>query len=133
MTSDNYSVIIEGLDKVEYLALEDELTQTNLDLRVIDEDEQKYGEPGTIIAIAAIGTLVLPPLLVWLARHRRKFTVTEQEERELQDGTRITRTLTITATESGPPSAETLEKLAKFQNVPLKQLQDLFANADGQQ
>ena len=124
--------IVHGLDKVDYLALERELPQSSLDLEVLDEDEKTYGEPGTIIATAVIGSLVLPPLLVWLAGHRRGLTVTMEEEVELPGGTKIKQALTVTATESGPPSPETLEKLAKFQGVPLKELQDLFANAAGQ-
>lgn len=132
MVSDNYAVIVGGLDKVDLLALESEVTETKLELRVLDEDEHKYGEPGTIIAIAAIGSVALPLILVWLARKEIRIEVTMQEEVELSDGTKVKRALTVTASGSGPPSPETLEKLAKFQGVPLNQLQDLFGNADEQ-
>lgn len=129
MSSDDYAVIVQGLDKLDFLELEREITPTTLELKVVDEDEQKYGEPATIIAIAVIGNLVLPPLLAWLARHRRGITVTQNEDVELPDGTKLRRALTVTATESGPPSPETLDALAKMQRVPLKTLQDLFADA----
>lgn len=132
MVSDNYAVIVGGLDKVDLLALESEVTETKLELRVLDEDEHKYGEPGTIIAIAAIGSVALPLILVWLARKKIRIDVTMQKEVELPDGTKVKQALTVTASGSGPPSPETLEKLAKFKVLSLNQLQDFFGNADEQ-
>jgi hypothetical protein len=126
----DFALVVQGLDKVDLLDLESQVSKENLKLQVTDEDEQRYGEPGTLIAIAVLGNIVLPPLLVWLANHRRKFEVVEQEVQELPDGTKVTRILTVKATESGPPSPETLKVLSKFQ-VPLEKLKQLFGGSAG--
>ncbi len=126
MANNEYSVIVQGLDKVDLLALERELPEASLDLNVIGDDEHRYGEPGTIIAIALIGNLVLPVVLVWLTRYRRSFEIKEEEHVQLPNGGKSTRTLTVIAKESGPPSPETLEKLAKFKGVSLEQLKQLL-------
>jgi hypothetical protein len=130
VTTNDFAIIVQGLDKTDLLDLEGKVSKENLKLLVTDDDEKRYGEPGTLIAIAVLGSVVLPPLLVWLANHRRKFVIVEQEVHELPDGTKVARTLTMKVTESGPPTPETLEKLSKFQ-IPLEKLNQLFGGSDG--
>lgn len=115
--ADDFAVILESCEKLDLLDIESDLAEFNPKIHVVDESEHRYGEPGTLILIAIVGNLVLPPLLLWLANHKKGFKVSEQKEVTLPDGTRMKSSLTISVTESGPPSSEQLRELSKFPGV----------------
>lgn len=113
---EEFAVILENCDKLDLLDIEADLAGFNPKLHVLDENEHRYGEPGTLILIA-VGSLVLPPLLLWLANHRKGFKLSEQKEITLPDGTIVKSSLKISVTESMAPSAEQIRALSKFPGV----------------
>src|SRR5262245_34264714 len=131
MTDENYALEIQQLEKMDLLELEDELSDIKFDLHVVDENEQQYGEPGTVIGIALAGALALPPLLLWLARHRRKFEIIEQESSELPGGVKVTRRIVVRVNESGSPSPEVLEQVRKLPVMDPTKLSEILDKFKG--
>src|SRR5437899_6785838 len=86
MSTEEFELHIEGLGKLDLLQIEDSLpANTTLDLRPVEEGETGYGEPATILAIAAAGKLVLPIVLLWLARERHAFELEETTTKSRND------------------------------------------------
>lgn len=113
---EEFAVILENCDKLDLLDIEADLAGFNPKLHVLDESEHRYGEPATLILIA-VGSLVLPPLLLWLANHKKGFKLSEQKEITLPDGTKVKSSLKVSVTESMAPSAEEIRALSKFPGV----------------
>ena len=113
----DFAVILDNCEKLDLLDIERDLASFNPVIHVVDESEHRYGEPGTLLLIALAGNLMLPPLLLWLANHKKGFKVSQQKEVTLPDGTKVKSSLKISVTESAPPSSEQLRELSKFPGV----------------
>lgn len=129
MAADDFALIVENLGKVDLLDMEATVADAKPTLHVIDEREGRYGEPGTIIVIMLVGSLALPPVLLWLARHRKGFKYTEQNEVTLPNGTKVKSLVKVSATESGPPSPAVLQQLRKFPGVDPTKLSEAYAQS----
>jgi hypothetical protein len=116
-TADEFAIVVDNCGKLDLLEIERELSRFNPKLHVIDQNEQRYGEPGTILLVALIGSLALPPLLLWLAKHKKGFKISEKEKRTLPDGTEVESSRTISVIDSAPPSAQQLRELWRFPGV----------------
>ena len=119
MKPGNVAVQVEGLGKIDLLELETSLPSSAVKLHALDASEHAYGEPGTILAIVAAGSVLLPPLLLWLAKHRWGFTLVEDETVTLPDGTKVERRVRVTVRKSAPPTAEEIHALRKLSSVDL--------------
>ncbi|HEX7359706.1 MAG TPA: hypothetical protein VF283_04375 [Bryobacteraceae bacterium] len=118
---DDFAVILDNCKKLDLLDIESDLASFNPKIHVVDESEHRYGEPGTLILIALAGNFVLPPLLLWLAKHRQGFKISEQKETTLPGGETVKSSLKISVTGSALPSSEQLRELSKFPGVdPVK-------------
>ena len=133
MSDREFALVVENLGKVDLLDLESSLPGIESRLHIVDESEHRYGEPGTILAIMALGAIALPPVLLWLARHRQGITVSEESTTTLPGGTTVQKVVRISVTRSGPPSAEQLAELRKFPGVDPSQLAKAFGIALGGQ
>jgi hypothetical protein len=125
-TAQDFTVMLDGCDKLDLMDVESELAGLNPTLHVLDESEHRYGEPGTLALIALAGSLALPPLMRWLANHRKGFKVTEQREMTLPDGTKVITLVKVSVTESAPPSPEQLRELAKFPGIDVARIARAF-------
>lgn len=123
--ADDFAIVLDNWEKLDLLDIEKILV--NPKLHVIDESEYRYGEPGTLILIALAGSLALPPILLWLANHKKGIKVREQKEVTLPDGTKVKSSLHISVTESAPPSPNQLRELAKLGGIdPTQILAEFF-------
>jgi hypothetical protein len=119
MDHEEFALIVENLEKVELLDLETTLAPAKPTLYVLNESERRYGEPGTIMIIMLAGSLALPAVLLWLARHRKGFDYSEKKNVTLPDGTEVTSLVKLRATESGPPSPAAIQQLKGLLDVDL--------------
>lgn len=115
--AEEFVLLLENFDKLELLEIESAVAEADPQLHVVDEDEQRFGEPGTLMMIALVGTVALPPVLVWLASHRYGFRIEEKHELTLPDGSKAKSSVKISLSKSAPPSAEQLSALSKFRGV----------------
>src|SRR5215510_8284890 len=115
---DQSTLVLENCEKLDLLEIERDLNSFHPTVQVVDESEHRYGEPGTLILI--VGSLALPPLLLWLANHKKGFKLREDKETTLPGGGKVKSCLKISVTESSPPTSEQLRELSKFGVDPAK-------------
>jgi hypothetical protein len=118
MDLENMSLQLEGLGKLDLLQIQSAFpAETRLE--TLDEREEAFGEPGTVIALIAAANLMLPALMLWLARKRWAFQSIKESKVTLPDGTQIESRVRLKLHKSGPPSAEQLKELAEMTDVDL--------------
>ncbi|WP_299326420.1 hypothetical protein [Parasphingopyxis sp.] len=132
MEDNSYALIVEGLDRIDALELVEGLGEDHFAAETLGDDDQRLGEPGTIAIIAAIGTVAMPPLLVWLARRKKWFRSSDVQEVTLPDGTTFRRVVKISVGAAKPPSAAELNELAGMTGTSASDLAKLLAPAEDQ-
>jgi hypothetical protein len=115
MDDADFTLQIQNLPKMDLIEIDKRvLPDLDVELRTLDQSEERYGEPATLMAIIAVGTIALPALLLWLAGKRKKITVEDIQSATLPDGTKVKRVVRLKIGESGPPDPAVIEQLRKL-------------------
>jgi hypothetical protein len=129
------SIRIEGLSHADMLELRDfqsqrKSPQSDITIGEVTLPPHKLGEPVTFFVIASLTAAGIGVVGAWLLKKRTKTDILYTSTVVDSDGTTRVETLSMSRSESDPPSPEFMEKLSSLTKLPVSGLEKLMTETD---